>query len=66
MTLVLDAGAFIALERGDVTVAALALLVNDGDELLTSDLEDFRGLCQAANVSRGLLHVERPGGLCQT
>jgi hypothetical protein len=52
------AGALLARSgTADVIDASLALLVNDGDELLTSDLEDFRVLSQAANVSVDLLHV---------
>jgi hypothetical protein len=53
-----SAGALLARSgTSDVIDAALTLLINDGDELLTSDLEDFRVLSQAANVSVDLIHV---------
>lgn len=43
--LVLDAGALIAIDRGD---ASVALLAEPGDRLYTSDPDDLRRLCGAA------------------
>jgi hypothetical protein len=54
--LVLDAGALVALERGnrdvhkdiqDVVDATVALLAKSGDRVYTSDLVDLRRLCAA-------------------
>ncbi|HET8621410.1 MAG TPA: hypothetical protein VFM27_20730 [Acidimicrobiales bacterium] len=66
--LVLDAGAFVAIERGDrdvvalggcwagtsdVVDAAVVLVAADGDTILTSDPRDLVGLARAAD-----LHVD--------
>jgi hypothetical protein len=57
-TLGRDAGVLLARAgTSDVIDAALALLANDGDELLTSDVGDLRVLCEAMNVSVDLMPV---------
>lgn len=50
--LVLDAGAFVAVDRDDRRMVArlrVVLLAEPGDRILTSDPTDLRSLAEAAN-----------------
>jgi len=52
------AGALLARSRStDVIDAALALLAQDGDEILTSDPEDMRVLIAASGVDADVVEV---------
>ncbi len=66
MTIVLDAGALIALDRderpmwvrlkaaksrGDVIDAAVVVIAHDGDDIITSDPEDLRPLAAQARAT---------------
>lgn len=67
MMLILDAGAFIAAERGEDVVAALVrrerkhgpviCLAQDGDDVLTSDSGDLQALSRAAGLHVDLISV---------
>ncbi|HEY2409672.1 MAG TPA: hypothetical protein VGI10_26890 [Polyangiaceae bacterium] len=52
------AGALLARSKtGDVVDAALALLAQDGDEILTSDARDLRPLLKASSVHVDVIEV---------
>lgn len=53
-----EAGAVLALARmNDVIDAAVVLLARDGDQIVSSDVEDLRALAQAAGLDVELVRA---------